>query len=214
MNELIGFIVLTGPLFFIVLWVPISIISARWITKRLKVKNSYLKSAFGIFLFLVVLIVPVFDEIISTIIFYQVCSVKSELKVLRSTDIPIELLDNEGNPALLNKYSRINWNQLGRYFEWRRSKEPYIGGIIKIDKWKATLYEKQSGKEIGERLTFARESGWLLRNFSPSPEVDICRNIWFRKYDREVAIKKENEEEQEFISKIFNLSPDSIIQKK
>ena len=51
MNELLGFVVLTGPLFLIVLWVPVCIVMAFLVGKKFIKKSLTLKIAGGLAFF-------------------------------------------------------------------------------------------------------------------------------------------------------------------
>ena len=99
MNEILGFIVLTSPLFLIVLWVPVCIVLAVW-TGRKFLKNSKIpiKVAIGTLVFLFALAMPIADEIAGRIYFNHLCETEAGAKVYQTIELPAEYWDENGKP--------------------------------------------------------------------------------------------------------------------
>lgn len=170
MKELLGFVVLTGPLFLIVLWVPTSIALAWWVSKKFIKKKSAIKIAGGIAVFLVVLFLPLSDEIAGRIYFNHLCETEAGVKVYQTIELPAEYWDENGRP---NFYDEKNGNlQLpANNVEWSSVVEKKS---LHIEKNVSIMLEKVSGKKLNERILFMYWGGWLRRNFSPHNSANSC----------------------------------------
>ena len=93
MKDFMGFIVLTGPLFLIVLWVPVSILISIWASKRFIKKGLPLKIALGLIVFTIVLVIPIADEIVGRIYFNHICETDAGFKVYQKIELPAEYWD-------------------------------------------------------------------------------------------------------------------------
>jgi len=178
MNQLIGFAVLTGPLFLIVLWVPICIGLGIWVGRKFIKKGTPVKVAGGVLVFLVALILPVSDEIAGRIYFNHLCKTEAGVKVYQTIELPTKYWDKDGKPKFLN--SRGVWDKsiLGDRFEWKRETEPVVSNFIRIERKKWVFHDNKNHQNLGEMIDFMRYFGWL-NAFSPAPNVgEGCKNMW------------------------------------
>ncbi len=200
-NGLLGLAVLTSPLWFILILLPVSIWIAVKIAKHFKRTSARLAGGIGVFLFL--LLAPFADEIVGRMYFNHLCTTKVEMNVFRSVELPAEYWGEAGRPRFLSSRGILIRDILGNRFEWRSENKPYISWFIKIDKKNWILQDNETRQDLGEKVTFVRYYGWL-NQFSLAPNVgESCRNVWSKKYGKNVMFQKENSEEREFLLKIF-----------
>lgn len=208
MKELLGFIVLTSPLFLIVLWVPVCLVLAILVGRKFIKKSLSLKITGGVAVFLITLLLPVSDEIAGRIYFNHLCETEAGVKVYKTIELPAEYWDKDGNPLFMNSRGVLNMKMLGDRFEWKRQINPYINNFaLRINNYQRMLYDKQSQKVLGEENSFSRGFGWILNNFSPAPNKgEGCRSVLARKYSDEDFETLEISEEKEFVLQIFTPS--------
>ena len=161
--------VLTGPLFLIVLWVPVCIALAVLVTKKLIKKPLPLKITGGLAVFLIILLLPVSDEIAGRIYFHHLCETEAGVKVYQQIELPGEYWDEDGKPLFY-----ANWDAgLGKKYP-----------LIYMDGTFSTLFhiknagfkfvEKKSGQTLGEVVNFSFLGGWLFRIFNTSNSSSSC----------------------------------------
>lgn len=197
LNELLGFAVLTGPLWLILILLPIAIWVAVKAAKRFDRRSA--KIAVGLLVFLLLFFVPFADEIAGRIYLNRLCATEAGVKVYKTVELPAEYWDEGGGPKFLNPRGVLVRSVLGDRFEWRTVSEPYINWVIRIDKKRWFLQDNQSKQDLGEKITFVRYFGWL-NQFSPAPNVgESCRNLWAAKYGRDDFFQKETSEERDFL---------------
>ena len=179
MNELLGFIVLSSPLFLIVLWLPVSIVLAVWISRKfLKKKKNPIKVAFGAFLFLFVLVTPIADEIAGTIYFNHLCKTEAGAKVYQTIELPAEYWDADGKPTF---YYGANNNDIPPYAFERVGVEVITKAkekirLFGIEQIGATYTDKKSGELVSEVTGFRYWGGWVRRNFSLHNTATSCNS--------------------------------------
>ena len=208
MDAILGFAVLTGPLWLILILLPVSIWIAVKMAKRFKQRGA--KLGIGLLVFLLVFLVLFTDEITGRIYLSNLCAAEVEVKVYQTVELPAEYWDKSGQPRFLNSRGVLVKGVLEDKYEWRSVSEPYIRWFIKIDKQRWLLQDKQSKRDLGEKITFIRYYGWLNR-FSPAPSVgESCRDVFARRYSQDVFFQKENSEARDFLLKIFIPSRSSM----
>lgn len=201
LNELLGFAVLTGPLWLILIVLAIAIWIAVKVAKRFERRGA--KIAVGALMFLLIFFVPFADEIAGRIYLSRLCATEAGVKVYQTVELSAEYWDEEGKPKFLNSRGILVKAVLGDRFKWRNVSEPYINWFIKIDKERWFLQDNQSKQDLGEKITFLRHYGWL-NQFSPASTLgESCRNIWAERYGRDVFFQKENSEERNFLLRMF-----------
>ena len=203
MNEFLGFVVLTSPLFLIVLWVPACIALAIWVSRKFIKKGALIKIVSGLLVFLLALFLPVADEVTGRIYLNHLCETEAGVKVYKTVELPAEYWDEQGKPKFMNSRGVLDMRILGSQFEWQRSRNLHMDTIITIVEDRRLLYDKQSKQVLGEKIDFARHFGWVS-SFSPAPNVsESCRDIRAEKYSRSEFALKERSKEVDFILKMF-----------
>jgi hypothetical protein len=93
-DTILGFAVLTGPLWLILILLPVCIWLAVKLAKRFKPGITRLAGGVGIFLLLFAL--PFGDEIAGRIYLSYLCSTQAGVKVYQTVELPAEYWDEEG----------------------------------------------------------------------------------------------------------------------
>lgn len=169
MGTFLGFIVLTGPLFLIVLWGPVCLVLAVLVGRKFIKKSLPLKIAGGLAVFLIALLLPVSDEIAGRIYFNHLCETEAGVKVYRTIELPAEYWDKGGEPKFY-----VNWDDgLGTKYPLIYSHGTF-SSLFHIENAGYKFIEKRSSKMLGEVVNFRYFGGWLLRNFSPHNTGNSC----------------------------------------
>jgi len=192
LNELLGFAVLTGPLWLILILLPIAIWVAVKVAKRFKRGSA--KLGIGLLVFLLVFLAPFGDEIAGSVYLSHLCATEAGTKVYRTVELPAEYWDEQGKPKYLAANGFVDMKLLPNRFGWRNVDEPYVDSAIKIEKWRWQLMDKETQTVLGEKITYMRHFGWINR-FSPAPNIgEDCRYL---------GGQKERDQEQKFFGDIF-----------
>jgi hypothetical protein len=169
MNTFLGLIVLTGPLFLIVLWVPVCIALAVWVGRKFIKKALPLKIAGGAAVFLIILVIPIADEIAGRIYFNHLCETKAGVKVYQTIELPAEYWNEDGKPKFY-----VNWDTgLGKKYPLIYTKGA-IASLFHVGNAGYKFVDRQSDEVLGEVVNFRYGGGWLLRNFNPPNTSNSC----------------------------------------
>ena len=95
-DPLLGFAVLTGPLWLILILLPVCIWLAIKISKRFKPGVTRIAGGVGIFLLLFAL--PFGDEIAGRIYLSHLCATEAGVKVYQTVELPAEYWEADGKP--------------------------------------------------------------------------------------------------------------------
>ncbi|OGT29224.1 MAG: hypothetical protein A2W28_09385 [Gammaproteobacteria bacterium RBG_16_51_14] len=150
-----------------------------WIARKLAGKRESRQWKWGVRMavVLVFVLIPTWDMILGRVYLNHLCSTEAGVKVYQTVELPAEYWDKEGRPRFMNARGVINMVMLGDRFKWHQVREPYINGLIKIDKRRWQLEDITTQKALGEKVDFVRYFGWLNR-FSPAPNVsESCPDI-------------------------------------
>lgn len=199
-DALLGFAVLTGPLWLILILLPVSIWIAFKIAKRFKQRSA--KVAVGLGTFVLVFFAPFADGIVGKIYFNHLCATKAGVKVYQTVELPAEYWDGEGRPRYLASNGFVDMKLLPNRFKWRNFKEPHMDSVIKIEKWRWEFVDQENETVLGEKITYMRYYGWINR-FSTAPNIgESCRDLGGES-NREELSRREREQEQKFFREIL-----------
>jgi hypothetical protein len=165
LNELLGFVVLTGPLWLILILLPIAIWIAVQVAKRFKRGSA--KLGIGLLVFLLVFLVPFGDEIAGRIYFSYLCATEAGVKVYQTVELPAEYWDERGKPKFIKGIGALDTAILINY-DTDITLEKYPS-FFRIEKFRFRYVEKQDGKMLGEVTDFHYFGGWITQNFNPAP---------------------------------------------
>lgn len=192
LNDLLGFAVLTGPLWLLVIFALIAVWISAKAAKRFERRSTRL--AMRLLVFLLVFFVPFGDEIAGRIYLGHLCATEAGVKVYKTVELPAEYWTEQGKPRYLAANGFVDLKLLPNRFGWHNIDEPYIDSVIRIRKRRWQFLDKEAQTVLGERITYMRLLGWINR-FSPAPNIgEGCRYL---------GGQKERDEEQKFFSDIF-----------
>jgi hypothetical protein len=176
LNALLGFAVLTGPLWLILIVLAIAIWIAMKVAKRFERRSA--RIAVGVLVFLLVFIVPFADEIAGRFYLRHLCANAAGVKVYQTVELPAEYWDEGGKPKIRTFKSRtpgtirlVGINE--PFWEERPFTESY-SSLFHIDKAGFRLREINSKTIVGEIVYFRNWGGWVARNFSPHRSATSC----------------------------------------
>ncbi|NJD69637.1 MAG: hypothetical protein FIA90_13505 [candidate division NC10 bacterium] len=193
LNALLGFTVLTGPLWLIIVVLAIAIWVAVKVARRVG-GGGATKMAVGVLVFLGVFFVPFADEMAGRIYLNYLCATEAGVKVYQTVELPAEYWDEQGKPRYLASNGFVDMKLLPNRFAWHKVNEAYIDSVIKIEKWRWQLMDKETQTVLGERITYMRYFGWI-NHFSPAPNIgEGCRYL---------GGQKERQQEQDFFRDIL-----------
>lgn len=109
MNGLLGFAVLTGPLWLILILLPVSIWIAVKVAKRFKQRSAKLTGGLGIFL--LVFFLPFSDEIAGRIYFNYLCAAEAGVKVYQTVELPAEYWDERGRAKFIKREGSLEFDE-------------------------------------------------------------------------------------------------------
>ncbi len=202
MNELGGFIVLSGSLFPLLIWFFVSIILAGLLSRLFKTRAVRLFGGIG--LFVLIFMLPLADEIVGRLYFNYLCDTKVDAKVYETVVLPAKYWSENSEPLFINDRGVLIADVLGGRFEWTLASEPYIDWIVKIDKDRWILQDRKSNRDLAEKITFTRHYGWLNK-FSTSPNTrESCINLWVRKRSDKAVFQKQIAMDRDFLLRIFS----------
>lgn len=168
MGPFIGFLVLLGPLVFVVLWLPLCLWIARKVAKRFTGGGA--RWASGVAAFLVVFILPFADGIAGQIYFNHLCSTEAGVKVYQMVELPAEYWDGEGKPKFYDEKNG-NLRLPPDSVKWVSRTEKYP---LNLEKNISEMKEINTGKILNERVLFTYWGGWVARSFSPHNTATSC----------------------------------------
>jgi hypothetical protein len=181
-NELLGFAVLTGSLWLILVLLPLFLWLAIKLAKRFKRRSTKLAGGVGIFLLGFTVLFG--DEIAGGIYLNYLCNTEAGVKVYQTVELPAEYWDENGKPKF---YDDKNGN-----FTLEGYRVDYETGVYSsffhVDNAGYKRAEVRSGQVLGEVTDFRHWGGWIKRNFNPAgPSANSCEN---RKEHSNNLIKK------------------------
>lgn len=173
-NELLGFMVLSGPLVVIVLWLIFCVWAGAKAAKRFASGSAKLAVgllAVGIFL------VPVADEIAGRIYLNHLCATEAGVKVYRTVELPAEYWDEGGKPKFFNEHGYLNHDFWVKELDEAGGHVDRYSSVFAIDKDTSPVKERASQKVLAEVTTFRYWGGWVRRNLSLHNTANSCEFI-------------------------------------
>lgn len=167
MDALFGFAVLTGPLWLMLILLPVCIWLAIKISKRFKPGVTRIAGGVGIFLLLFAL--PFGDEISGRIYFNYLCATAAGVKVYQTVKLPTEYWDERG----VAKFYRNFGSLLGKTYSVKYTPGSY-SSFFHIDNAGYAYSNTQTGQVLGEAIDFRHWGGWIRRNLTPDKSAISC----------------------------------------
>ena len=173
LNELLGFAVLTGPLWLILILLPVCIWIAVKISKRFKPGAARIAGGAGIFLLLFAL--PFGDEIVGKIYFNYLCATEAGVKVYQTVELPAGYWDERGRARFIGREKSLEFDEsvLGNRFA-RKSALHSQSVFFRLDRDSYQLLDTHTNSLLGEDVNFMYWGGWIARNLSPNISAIGC----------------------------------------
>ena len=168
LNELLGFAVLTGPLWLILILLSLAIWIAVKAAKQFERRNA--KIAVGLLVFLLVFFVPFGDEIAGRMYLNYLCATEAGLKVYQTVELPAEYWDEQGGPKFYDERNG-NFNLAGYRVEYKTG---VYSSFFHVDNAGYKRVDGRSGQVLGEVTDFRYWGGWIKRNLSPHNTAMHC----------------------------------------
>lgn len=174
-NELLGFAVLTGPLWLILILLPVSIWIALKLVKRFKQRSTRIAGGVGIFL--LVFLVPFSDEIAGRIYLSHLCATEAGVKVYQTVELPAEYWDEGGRAKFFNQYGNLDHDLWVKVLDESGGHVERYSSVFSIDKDTSPVKQRTSQMMLAEVTTFRYWGGWMRQNLSPSNTANSCAFI-------------------------------------
>ncbi|MBI4207824.1 MAG: hypothetical protein HY527_22625 [Betaproteobacteria bacterium] len=179
LNELLGFAVLTGPLWLILIVLAIAVWIAAKVTKRFERRSA--KITVGALVFLLVFFVPFADEIAGRIYLSYLCATEAGVKVYKTVELPAKYWDERGRAKFLRANGDLDKTILGNRFGEPAVKKPY-SYALGIDDYRQQVVDNTTNETLGEVVNFLHWGGSISRNLSPSSSAVDCKNLHGNKF--------------------------------
>jgi hypothetical protein len=144
--------------------------------KFIKKQSLLLKITGGLAVFLIMLLLPVLDEIAGRIYFNHLCETEAGVKVYQTIELPAEYWDENGKPkfykgASNNDVPSYAFKRLGIDIEaeWKEKTR-----LLHVSQFGTVVNEKKSGKKYSEVVGFGYKGGWIMRELTPHPSGLSC----------------------------------------
>lgn len=171
MDELMGFIVLSGPILFILIFLILSVFIAIKFSKKGGKEKRFGR---GGVIFLLVFFSIFIDEFIGRMYLNTLCVTSAGSKVFNTVELSAEYWDKNNKLNIFNKHGNLKrefW--LSNISRGKGSVKKY-SSIFSIDKSVSKIIFSDGGALLAEITTFRFWGGWLRRNFSLANGANSC----------------------------------------
>ncbi len=175
MNELIGFIVLTGPLFLIVIFAVVALIAIIILMKKVTGGKKRLLGSVAILS--IAFFVLFGDEIIGRMYLGYLCENKAGVKVLNTVELPAEYWDENKELNIFNKQGYLKRDFWISKIDSSKGNVERYSSILSIDKDTSKIIYKENNTLLTEIITYRFWGGWLRRLFSLHNSAKSCSFI-------------------------------------
>lgn len=188
LKELLGFVVLSAPMFLFIVWLPLSVWAAAKVSKRYTHGSLKRKVSIGMLLFLAIFLMPFADGIAGRIYFNYLCATEAGVKVYKTVELPAEYWDEEGNARFLKPSGDLDRTMLGNRFGEPAVKKSY-SDVFGIDEYHQKMVDNSTQDNLGEVIIYMYKGGWVSRTFNPTPGAIRCTNLRGNKLWRDFHLK-------------------------
>ena len=175
LDQLLGFAVLTSPLWLLLILVPV----AFWIqikaAKRFERRRT--KIMIGALAFMFVLVAPFIDEIAGRIYLRQLCSREAGIRIHKTIELPAYHWDEHGNPKFFNQYGHLDRDLWLKALDRNDHQVEQYSSLFSIEKDTSIIRERATRDIAAEVVTFRFWGGWIRKNLSPHNTANSCEFI-------------------------------------
>jgi hypothetical protein len=174
-NELIGFGVLTSPLWLVILLFIAGVWIAVMVSKRFR--SGWSKFVTGLGVVTLVIGVPFLDGFAGRAYLHYLCATKAGTKVYQTVELPGTYWDEAGKPKFLKPNGDLDNSVLRNRFSESALKTPY-SALLAIDEYRRPVVDNDSRQILGEVVTYRHWGGWLIRRLNPGgPSAARCEGV-------------------------------------
>jgi len=174
LNELVGFAVLTTPLWLILILLAVSVWVAVKLVGRFEQRSTKIGAGIGILLFL--FFVPFADALVGRVYLNHLCASEGGAKVYQTVELPAGYWGTDGSPTFLKSNGSLDKSILGNRFSAPAVKVPY-SSTFAIDQYRQKVVDNVSQQTLGEVINFLHWGGWIFRTFAPHPSASDCKSF-------------------------------------
>lgn len=182
MKDLLGFAVLSGPLWLILAMLCIAIWVAAKAAKRFERRSA--KIAVRLLVFLFVFFVAFADEVVGRIYLSYLCATEAGSKVYQTVELPAEYWDERGTPKFFNTHGYLERDFWVKKLDESGGRVERYSSLFSVDKDISPVKERTSQELLAEVTTFRYWGGWIRRNFSPHKTANSCEFIGTSNFSR------------------------------
>lgn len=179
MSELLGFVVLAGPVFPMLIWLIVSLLLAWLLSKLFKRRAARVFSGIG--LLILIFLLPLADGIVGRVYFNYLCATEAGVKVYKTVELPAEYWDEGGRAKLFKENGDLDHTKLGNMFNEPSFTEPY-SPILGIEERHHQVVDNNANETLGEVINFMHWGGWASRNLSPNRSAIDCKAVHGNKF--------------------------------
>ena len=180
MDELLGFVVLSGPLLPILIWLTVSILMVTYIVKP--AGNIYRRVTIKLLIFFIVFLLPFLDEIVGQVYLKYLCETQGGFKVYQTVELPDEYWDEDGEPNFIEENGNYH---LGVMYPIKYTSGSY-SSIFNIDNAGYSILNSESGDTLAMVIDYRFWGGWIRRGFS----IQNIANTWKGREDRSMELMR------------------------
>ena len=180
MDELLGFVVLSGPLFLILIFLLVSIVGI--IVLRKKVTGTKRRLLGGLSIFGIAFCMLFGDEIVGEMYHGYLCENKSGVHVNNIIELPAVYWNKDKELNIFNKKGYLSREFWISKIDSSKGKVERYSSILNIDKDTSKIIYKDNNTLLAEIVTYRFWGGWLRRLFSLHNNAESCSFIQDKKF--------------------------------
>lgn len=173
LNEILGFGVLTSPLWLLVILLVASIGVGFMVGVRFRKPAARL--GIGFLSFVIVWLLAFGDEIAGRVFLGNLCKTQGGLHVYSKVKLPSKYWDQQGRPLFLNRSGTLDSSVLRGYGS--ESTLEKVPSVFPIERFQFAYVDRQSSKILATVTDFHFRGGWIVRNFSSASGGEIACNL-------------------------------------
>ncbi len=187
MNELLGFIVLSGPLFLVLIFLLVLIVGI--IVLRKKVTGTKKRLLGGLSIFGIAFFLLFGDEIIGKMYLDYLCKTKAGVNVNNTIELPVEYWNKNKELNVFNKQGYLNRDFWISKIDSSKGNVERHSSVLSIDKDTSKIIYKENNTLLAEIVTYRFWGGWLRRLFSLHNSAKSCSFIQDKNFTKKTYKK-------------------------
>ena len=165
--EILGFVVLGGPLIAMVLILAGLVIVVWWFMRRKGGEPRHWRRA--VIAAVAFLLIFTWDEILGRAYFYSLCASEGGIKVYKQVELPADYWDADGGPKFITSRGELDQLMLGNQYEWSFEGQTVTNPTAKFFNMRKSvdvIRVRQTNEVLGEYVVILYPGGWLVNSVS------------------------------------------------